>query len=199
VDRDRDLAERWATAATAVTDIRSSAVATILFRTFESIGRLDVRLRAFDPPSPDGHGRPDVNAASAMTDHLDLSRLWLLDAYEAVRTLGQCEASGLWSITDAQRVRLRDTKTALAIVRMPLAKLEPRGQGGKAIPGSLVALPTWIREGHGAAWWLDEKPSARVTSRRWLADSVLWMLSSMLPRGEPTFRLLDTPAMSGPG
>jgi hypothetical protein len=114
-----------------------------------------------------------IEAAVILTDRLTLSYLWVLGAYEVVRTIDQW-AKRHDSVWESElRARITDTKQEIARIRVPLAKLEPSGRYRHS--DSPVAYPT-IDSKSGIAWHIA--PDV-VVSRRELADHILQLLSSL--------------------
>jgi hypothetical protein len=97
--------------------------------------------------------------------------LWILGAYEVVRTLDQRARNR--SLFDSQnRERIQSLKRRINRLRVPLAKLEPAGSNPDDDP---VPLPAYS-EDHGVAWKLQDD---LYLSRRELADSFLQVLSTL--------------------
>jgi hypothetical protein len=109
----------------------------------QQLGRMDVRLIQADETWPDRffQGNLSYEDSTALHEHITLSYLWVLGAYEFIRTL--CDRVKL----DAQektpeevRNILLEAKRRFARVRVPLAKMEPASKfsdedGPIAYPG----------------------------------------------------------------
>ena len=111
-----------------------------------------------------------------------LSYLWVLGAYEVVRTLAEKgkkkkrQKANDWIAFDMVIYRkIVETRDMLAEARIPLAKLRPKGIGQTAI-----AFPV-IFPGDGIGWriTIDESGPGKEISRRKLADVVLGLLKFM--------------------
>lgn len=101
-----------------------------------------------------------------------LAHLWVLGAYELIRTLDQLlrNKSGLEQTTGS---RSRDVKRRFEQVRIPLAKLEaPRHNFGA---GHGVAYPA-LNATHGIAWKVSE---TCVIGRSELSDLLLGFLEHL--------------------
>lgn len=100
------------------------------------------------------------------------SYLWVLSAYEVVRTLSQKsdQNEGLFNASVTEKIR--KTKHKLEEIRIPLAKLEPRrgnkGETALAIGGQFENSYGWIVE-----------PGGKFYSRLELAEAVLELLKFM--------------------
>jgi hypothetical protein len=134
------------------------------------LGRLDTRLIQADETWPDRFFEPNLSYddSSALHEHITLSYLWVLGAYEFIRTLCDRVSTDDEEKTPAEvRNILLETKGRFARVRMPLAKMEAaskysREDGPIAYPG--------MKRGAGVAWQLN--PNTIVT-RRELSDALL--------------------------
>jgi len=136
----------------------------------QQLGRLDVRLIQADATWPDRFF--DRNRSyeddTALHEHITLSYLWVLGAYEFLRTLCDRIQSDTEEKTPAQvQAILLDAKRRFARVRIPLAKMEPASKYSDE--DSSIAYPG-IKRGEGVAWQLN--PSTIVT-RRELSDVLL--------------------------
>lgn len=105
------------------------------------------------------------------------SYLWVLSAYEVVRTLSQRadQNDGLFNASVAEKIR--KTKHKLEEVRIPLAKLEPR-RGNKG--ETALALGGQFGNSYG---WIVE-PGGKFYSRLALAEAVLELLKFMYERDQ---------------
>jgi hypothetical protein len=91
------------------------------------LGRLDTRLIQADETWPDRFFEPKLSYedSSALHEHITLSYLWVLGAYEFSRTLCDRVSTDDEEMTPATvRDILQDVKRRFARVRMPLAKME---------------------------------------------------------------------------
>jgi hypothetical protein len=135
------------------------------------LGYQDSLLRKWEsdffsrPPSPD---EQEMIAANYKMFE---SYLWVLSAYEVVRTLSQRadHSKGLFSISATKKIR--ETKHKLEEVRIPLAKLEPRKIKGE----TALALPGRSKDSFG---WIVE-PGSKFYSRCELAETVIELFKFM--------------------
>lgn len=124
------------------------------------------------------------------------SYLWVLSAYEVIRTLSQKadENEELFGATVNKKIR--ETKHKLEEVRIPLAKLEPRIRvkktkkiAGEVMKETALAFPAMHKKSFG---WIVE-PSGKFYSRCELADDILDLLKYMCENDK-----IENPALSGP-
>ncbi len=135
------------------------------FGDVRALGRLDCSLRkavqdvfdTLDEATPGTEG-------GGMTDYLYLSKLWVLGAYEAARSLDE------WLAPEHQcKERVKKLKRSLERVRMPLAKLE----AAERFPGDKVSGTMVGSREEGFAW---EVADGVVVGRNELADEFLSVL-----------------------
>ena len=110
--------------------------------TIQGLGRIDQLLYAEDQRLV---SQPLENAEpSALTLHITLSHLWVLGAYEALRTIHQrCrEGTGVDE-------PVRDVLRRFERLRIPLAKFEPSGRHRET--DTKIAYPA-INAQYGVAW-----------------------------------------------
>ncbi len=134
------------------------------------LGRLDTRLIQADETWPDRFFEPKLSYedSTALHEHITLSYLWVLGAYEFIRTLCDRVSTDDEEMTPATvRDILQDVKHRFARVRMPLAKME--AASNHANEDGPIAYPGVIR-GVGVAWKLN--PNA-IVPRRELSDALL--------------------------
>jgi hypothetical protein len=168
---DVDIAARWMQASLAVADIGRRPLGAFLTYQVQATGRLDIRLRAFVIGDED---LDRLEVGLVLTEHLDLCRLWVLDAYELIRTLEGCVSHGLWAPAAPVIEGLRQVKGQLAEIRMPLTKFDPQGRSDRAVSGDVIAAAV-IQPGAGAGWNIGEE-GTRLVTRRALSDAVLeWL------------------------
>jgi hypothetical protein len=136
----------------------------------QQLGRLDVRLIQADETWPDRFFRAKLSYedSTALHEHITLSYLWVLGAYEFIRTLFDRVATDEAEKTP-QEVRniLLEAKHLFARVRMPLAKMEAASKF--ASEDNAIAYPG-MKQGTGVAWQLN--PNTVVT-RQELSDVLL--------------------------
>lgn len=184
MEPEADITVRWVHASFSVRGIAAPLGAWLVPRV-QAAGRLDARLRALDLKYGSIQREHQTSVDFELDEYMYLSLLWVLDAYEVVRTLDACVRQGMWSPSPAVRERLALVKAELGSVRMPLAKFEPRGRSGGARPGDLVPYPVLV-VGAGAGWNVGEA-AVLIVSRHGLADEVLSLFEAAAsgPSGDP--------------
>jgi hypothetical protein len=132
----------------------------------EGLGKLDAQL-VFEDAATDAHLDMDL------TDRLVLSRLWVLGAYEVVRTMSERVRAKPSLLSKRLAERTHRTKRYLERVRIPLAKLEPATR--HAATDFAEALPA-MHSSLGISW----KVANRVfVPRRRMADRLLKLLQAL--------------------
>ncbi len=158
--------------------------------TTQALGRLDARLideeRRFTAP-PDLPPEDSVlfDDNEAFQDHLLLSYLWVLGAYELVRSIDQQCGDSAKAIGQPLVKEIRAVKQLFARVRVPLAKFEPARAHRDT--DWRIAWPN-VQPDSGIGWRVA---ADTVISRRLLADRLLEALerfshSPRDPIGRPT-------------
>jgi len=135
----------------------------------QSLGRLDVQLCAKDHEIIDaykGESR-ELEYSDVLHDHITLSYLWVLGAYEAIRTLTQQIREGRDNMPSEVFERSKETRDRFARLRMPLAKMEPASAHKET--DSHIAYPG-LNTQYGITWQLNENV---FVSRRELSDFFL--------------------------
>jgi hypothetical protein len=114
----------------------------------QGIGRQDLMLRNADSQLIErlNQGLPDIETATKLTDQATLSYMWVLAAYELVRTLNQ----RLSAVSSPYEEAVRSAKHQYERIRMPLAKME---SARRFSDDSHIAWPTLSRES-GFSWVL---------------------------------------------
>lgn len=134
----------------------------------QGLGRLDCQLIAKDLRFLQlaQEARDTIHESLRLTERFTLSYLWVLGAYELVRTVDQrCDADV--SLLGAELTQsVRSLKHTMERLRMPLAKMEP---ARKYPSDSPIAYPR-ISPTLGVAWQLA---SDAFISRRELSDALL--------------------------
>ena len=135
----------------------------------QQLGRIDTRLMQADETWADRFLDEKLSDEDStnLHEHITLSFLWLLGAYEFVRTLCDRLRTDMEGVPEDVRNSLLAVKHRFARVRMPLAKMEAAAKfsdqdGPIAYPG--------LKRGLGVAWQLN--PSTVVT-RQELSDILL--------------------------
>jgi hypothetical protein len=134
------------------------------------LGRLDTRLIQADEIWPERffQGKLSDEDSDSIHEHITLSYLWVLGAYEFIRTLcDRIDADDLEKTPTEVRDGLLEVKRRYARVRIPLAKMEAASKhadedGPIAYPGMILGV--------GVAWQLNPNTIVR---RRELSDALL--------------------------
>ena len=135
----------------------------------QQLGRIDVRLIQADERWPDIFldGPLSDEQSATLHEHITQSYLWVLGAYEFVRTLCDRVRTDIAGTPEEVQNLLLHTKRRFARVRVPLAKMEPASH--HADEDGPIAYPG-LKHGVGVAWQLN--PSTVIT-RRDLSDALL--------------------------
>ena len=162
-DGDRNV--RWVKCTECINNTR-----IILKCNIQGLGRLDSSLIVDDNYLM--NNKPfKVNPFGDLSNHYTLSYLWVLGAYELVRTLYQYSYSKDREKLNSNTVVLDKLKSEFAELRVPLAKHEKKGN--KAI--KVIPFPAFTYE-FGTSWLIS---SDRYISRRELSDKMLSAFEKM--------------------
>jgi hypothetical protein len=141
----------------------------------QGLGSIDARLvhddAAYCALSSDV--RATFEESVRLTDRVALSQLWVLGAYEAIRTIDERVRTGPDVFTKRLAERVTATKQAFARLRMPLAKLQ--AARAHATTDFSVAHPAIHRQ-LGVSWRVAMRV---VIPRRRLADRLLALLDAI--------------------
>jgi len=173
--------EQWVKAS-----ISTAKFDAFMMPNIQGLGRLDINLILEDRKLIDSFdkSRNDLEANMALTDHVTTSYLWVLGAYEAVRTMAQRIHENKDLVSEGVRQEFVRVKKAFNRVRVPLAKMEPAGAHKKT--DSHIAYPGFDFEA-GVAWRVSEDT---IITRRYLSDQLLGLLEQQ--RSEQIRRSNDT-------
>ena len=165
-----DRYSRWIDASVA-----AGAVEPFMMPIVQGLGRLDCRLIPEDArfsQLPE-QARSSVHEGTLLTDRFTLSYLWVLGAYELVRTLDQrCRTNPATTMPESFQSRLAALKRGMERLRIPLAKMEP----ARRFPSdSAIAYPALSRD-LGIAWQVAQDT---YITRRELSDSLLDFLTDL--------------------
>jgi len=141
----------------------------------QSLGRLDAELITKDVAYlalPQAE-REKVDTSFELTDRVRDSYLWVLGAYEIVRSIDQRRRDNSGLVGEAAAKIIIDVKHKFERVRIPLAKFEPAKRYSDT--DSSVALPGIDRD-HGIAWRVSEDV---FITRRELSDAFMELLRSI--------------------
>lgn len=163
---DIERRDRWIRASCAVRSLKN-----FMMPTLQGLGNLDAKLvvedakiRETDKPS---------NPFGDLSDHITLSYLWILGAYEFVRALEQ-RAREDDTFFPEFKDNLRNLKHSFERIRIPLAKFEAARRHKDT--DSHIAYPSFNPE-TGVGWqvaqdtWID---------RRVLSDELLELLEQII-------------------
>lgn len=135
----------------------------------QGLGTLDARLVIYEATLVDDVlAHPTMELSMELTDHVNLSWLWVLGACEFVRNVKRL--AGELSVEGSIGGRVRQVHDDFRRLRIPLAKMEPaRGHQDTDSP---IAFPG-ISPRDGVAWHLSQDV---WISRRSLSDALLEIL-----------------------
>jgi hypothetical protein len=158
--------ERWALASMKIGKIENYLIVIT-----QSLGELDSKLILEDerllkkiPENPDD---PDwFQTSRDLGSQITLSYLWVLGAYELIRTLDQRCREKPDVFGEIANKKINETKKTFERIRMPLAKLEPAKRYSS--DDSHIAFPAMGPQ--GTAWHINEKT---YINRRDLSDILL--------------------------
>lgn len=155
-------AHRWIRASHRLARYEAFMVTTV-----QGLGRLDDLLAATDAQYVAGGGYiSESTGIGDLSDHITLSYLWVLGAYEVIRAMHQRERDS----GSAPSISITELLRRFARLRMPLAKFEPAER--HQTTDSHVAFPVLNAE-YGVAWQVSEDA---FISRGELADKFLALL-----------------------
>lgn len=163
---DHDRSERWALVSTRLRKV--DLYLTILI---QSLGKLDSQLVIEDErllkKMPLDASDPDaIQTSIELGDHITLSYLWVLGAYELVRTLDAYCRENPEVFGEEINQRINETKKYFARVRVPLSKLKPAN--GHEKTDYQIAYPAMDLQ--GVAWQINP---TTIICRRDLSDRLL--------------------------
>lgn len=119
--------------------------------TIQGLGKFDAKLMAEDRhylSLPEAE-RLGIERSMELTDRLISSYLWVLGAYEVIRSIDQCCREDSSLLNGEQINNVESVKHLFERVRVPLAKFEPARRFSET--DSAVAYPSLSRE-RGIAW-----------------------------------------------
>jgi len=113
-----------------------------------------------------------VREVNKLNDNYTLSYLWVLGAYEIVRTMSQRLRNDPRLLVSAPTGQLQSLKRSFERLRIPLAKMEPPKKHPSDAP---IAYPAFHAE-FGISWQLGQNI---FISRRELSDALLKFLERL--------------------
>ncbi|WP_246356603.1 hypothetical protein [Pseudomonas gingeri] len=129
---------------------------------------MDIKLYETDEKLVDYYCQKNISPDyEDIQGHVTQSYLWVLGAYEVVRTLTQRMSENQCNDPSQVFENFRQVKTRFARVRVPLAKFEPASIHKKT--DSHIAYPGFSFN-LGIAWQVSE---GVIVSRRELSDALL--------------------------
>lgn len=150
--------------------IKLAAFDTFMVVTVQGLGKLDAKLIKEDEAIIQNGS--SSSPFGDISDHLTLSYLWVLGAYEIIRSLDQRTRSNTGFFPN-YRESLRQLKWDFERIRIPLAKFEPAKKHKDT--DSHIAYP-WLNTALGVAWQVSEDT---WITRRELSDSMLNIFESL--------------------
>lgn len=156
---------------------RAAHFETFIVIAIQGLGKVDAQLTARDAAFlklPQGR-RESIEVSGDLTERFTSSYLWVLGAYEIIRTLDQrCREDPSLVSEETARI-IRDAKHKFERVRMPLAKFKPARRFKET--DTAVAFPALHRE-HGIAWCVADNV---VVARKELSDCFMTVMQSLDP------------------
>lgn len=161
--------ERWIKAS-----IPTAKYELFMVSAIQSLGRLDIKLIEEDNDFliEFEKNRNSLEANDKLNDRMTISYLWVLGAYEAIRTITQRIRESEDLVSQNIASEFSDLKRKFNRLRVPLAKMEPAS--AHRATDSHIAYPGIDLE-HGIAWQVAENT---YISRRELSDNFLNVLES---------------------
>lgn len=166
--------ERWVNVSHALARFHPFLVILV-----QGLGRLDAKLIFEDTLQLPENTQAEIEmAALRRTENHTLSYLWVLGAYELVRTIAEKSRQDPSLQSSEAHHLLSDLEVDLERLRIPLAKLEP-AKRHKNTDFSIAFPATHPKKGF--AWQVAE---GVYISRRDLADSLLHYVEMLQPISE---------------
>lgn len=139
--------------------------------TIQGLARLDCQLIAADEQFLllTEQQRATIPVSVELTERITLSYLWVIGAYEIVRTLDQRSHETSVTASPSMSKHIKSVKRLFERVRIPLAKFETSRRNPNDNP---VAYPA-INPSHGVAWLITDNT---FVSRRQLSDALFTLL-----------------------
>lgn len=159
--------ERWVKASVSTAKFDAFMIPNI-----QSLGRLDVNLIMEDERLIQAFYKKqnEIEDNILLNDHITTSYLWVLGAYEAVRTMTQRTYDVGELVSDSMRQEFIRVKNSFNRVRVPLAKMEPAG--AHKATDSHIAYPGFNFDAC-VAWQVSDDT---IITRRDLSDQLLDLL-----------------------
>lgn len=140
----------------------------------QGLGRLDVRLIDYeDRFNKVFIEKPTINDSLQLTDCFTYSYLWVLGAYEIIRTMDQRCSKNANLLDVNLNTKIKDMKYKFTRIRIPLAKMEPANWHKDT--DSQIAYPA-LNSDLGISWRISEK---EYIARRELSDNFLSLIENL--------------------
>jgi hypothetical protein len=161
---DNERNQRWVNASLGLERIE-----TFMIPTVQGLGLLHCKIlpedARYERLSVEEQGT--IEESVMLTERFMLSSLWVMGAYELVRTLDERHKNDDIFIVGEVAEDVHTLKIGMARLRMPLAKMAPATKH-KATD---YPIPRpYIMPGYGVAWRVSDD---KLISRRWLSDGLL--------------------------
>jgi hypothetical protein len=169
--------ERWVRASWAAATFVPEPIMAVYI---QGLGRLDVSLAAGDEfflADFEKH-KTSVSEGMALNERFTLSHLWVLGAYEVVRTICQRIKVRKGEIPKEVAESFEKLKHEFTRLRVPLAKMEPSGAHKRT--DSNIAFPT-LHATKGISWQVSRDV---FITRQDLAESLLTALERTRSKSE---------------
>lgn len=163
---DNERNKRWVAASIGLRRVEEFMIPTV-----QGLGLLDCRLT----PEDDRFERLSEEEQSTfeesmmLTERFMLSSLWVMGAYELVRTIDQRAREDSIFVVGEVAECVKHLKRELERIRMPLAKMETADR----FPGDYPIPQLYRMPGYGVAWRVSEDV---LFSRLKLSDGLLNLL-----------------------
>lgn len=162
---DNTRLQRWVRASHALASIEPFMVLTV-----QGLGKIDAELFHRDQQYREFkiENNTTVEEGIDLTGPIILSYLWVLGAYEVIRTVNQ-RFKAIGELSAPNYIRSQELKKLFERIRIPLAKLEPSNRHKKT--DSSIAYPA-LTPAHGIAWQISEN---HIISRGELSTALEWL------------------------
>lgn len=163
---DNERNKRWVKASLGLRRIEEFMIPTA-----QGLGLLDCKLTPeddrFERLSQEERGTSQESVM--LTERFMLSSLWVMGAYELVRTIDQRAREGDIFMVDEVMECVKVLKRELERIRMPLAKMAT----ARRFKGDYPTPEPYVMSGYGVAWRVSDEA---LFSRRKLSDGLLELL-----------------------
>ena len=160
--------------------LKLSKIDDFMVPILQGLGRLDVKLIDYEDkllklePSNKKTEEEIIEDSIRLTDSFTYSYLWVLGAYELVRTINQkCRENSDLLGVDLNN-KIKELKINFERIRIPLAKMEPAKRYKET--DYRIAFPTIKVSGNRLAWRISEN---EYVVRKELSDDLLDVLDEL--------------------